>query len=435
MNDGFFWLSILVACGIGSLFAWLLQHRRQRRQQQQLSDAAARAAMDRENIEQLHTELRTLREQHAQTREAHAALQVEKGILARQIEERRNRLEEAMRVMQKEFRNISSALFDETSRRFQEQSGKNLQLLLTPLREHLHGFQKKMEEAFVKQGKEQFSLTAQIERIVQVNQTLGQQTDNLVNALKSDVQVQGGWGEVMLERIVQAAGLRQGEEYTVQGKDLKLKDEGGRHLKPDLIVHLPDERSIVIDAKVSMLSYEQYINADNDSDRDTGLKHFAASMQNHVNGLAERGYHTTANLNSPDFTLLFTPIEGAFTLLTQRCRTIQENAWEKRIAIVSPATLWPVLMTVQSLWRLERQNRHADEIAVEGGRLYDKVAGFVSDMEKLGRQIDSVRNTCSEAFNKLRSGRGNILQRCEKLKELGARTRKTLPGESHDPGS
>lgn len=413
--------AIAIAATITTVAAWY----KGGKHKQQLHDAQATIDATKEEQQRTRQELAQQRQSYLQAREENATLKAEKHAAEQNLQQRESKLQQDMQHMKNEFKNISQEIFSKNT----DQSSKNIKDLIDPLKEKISDFQKNLAQSFNNQTQQQTALKTQIEHIVNTSKTLKDQTDNLVNALKADVRVQGRWGEVMLERIVQAAGLREGEEYTTQGRGMNIKYDQGTTMKPDLIVHLPDNRNIVIDAKVSLKSYEQYANASTEEERQQHLKDFTTSMQSHIQSLADRSYHSKEELNSPDFTLLFTPVEGAFTLLMQQQQNLQEQAWKNHIAIVSPTTLWPILITVQSLWRIERQNRNAQQIAEEGGKLYDKIAGFAEDMDKLGKQIKTVNKTYNEATTKLTTGTGNILRRADNLKQLGAKTSKPLPQE------
>ena len=385
---------------------------------QRLQDAQAAIASNEQRQQAAENELRQLREDHAKAREDNARLEAEKQNAERNLRQRKQD-EESMR-------NAFTAISQDIMAKNTTQANKGIKEMLEPLKDRINHFDTSMRQSFSSQAQQQATLKTQIENIISSSKTLREQTESLSNALQADVRVQGQWGEVMLERVVQAAGLREGKEYSTQGKGMDLKYQSGSSMKPDLIIHLPDDRNIVIDAKVSLTSYERYINAETEEQKQQELSAFTISTKSHIDGLAQRQYHKADGINSPDFTMLFTPIEGAFILL-QEDSELQQRAWQSHIAIVSPSTLWPILMTVQSLWRIEHQNQNAQKIAEEAGKIHDKIAGFADDMDRLGKQINTVNNTYEEATKKLKEGRGNILSKTEKLRELGARASKKLP--------
>jgi len=333
------------------------------------------------------------------------------------------------------FENLSHKIFDEKNEAFKRQSKESLGTLLNPLQEKLQDFEKKVNESFGNQAKEQFSLKEQIKSIVDVNEKMRLQAEDLTNALKGDNKAQGNWGEVILERILEDSGLRKNTDYTLQGGGLAMRNDEGKLQKPDVIVNLPENKHVIIDSKVSLTHYERFFSEEQEDIRARHLKDFLNSVKKHVNDLEERRYQTTEKLGTPDFVLMFIPIEAAYILAVQEDPEIQNYAWGKKVILVCPTTLFATLKTVASVWRLELQNKNAQEIAREGGLLYDKIEGFVTDMQALGRQMDTTQKTFDKALNKLSTGRGNILSKTEKLKELGAKTSKSLPPELIDAAS
>ncbi len=326
-----------------------------------------------------------------------------------------------------QFENLANRIFQEKSATFKKESQEGLGQLLNPLKEKLQEFQKKVDDSFGQQAKEQFSLRKEIENIVSVNEKMSLQTENLTRALKGDVKAQGNWGEVMLEKILEESGLRRDDDYTLQGAELGLKDAEGRAQKPDVIVNLPENKHIIVDAKVSLTHYERYCAAEDDATRSTALKDFIASIRAHVAGLEQRRYQDTGKLGTPDLVLMFMPVEGAYSLAVQEDASLHSNAWDRKVVIVSPVTLFATLRTIASLWRIERQNRNTLEIARQGGMLYDKVAGFVKDMDDLGKKLSAAHDVYDKAYKNLTTGPGNIVKRTQDLQALGVKTSKTLP--------
>jgi len=319
-----------------------------------------------------------------------------------------------------EFQNTATNIFENFSTKFATDSEKKIGDLLTPLRERLGEFQKKIDDSFTAQGKEQHSLKSEIEKIVL-------QTDSLTKALRGDVKAQGNWGEVMLERILEESGLRRGEDYTVQGEGLGLTSAEGGRLQPDVIVNLPDNKHIIIDAKVSLTAYERYCGEADETARAIQVKEFIKSIKAHINGLEAKRYQDIEKLGTPDFVMMFLPIEGAYSLAVQADGELHSYAWGKKIVLVCPATLFATLRTIASLWRIERQNLNAQEIARQGGALYDKFHGFLGDMENIGQHIGRLHTAYESGMGKLQTGRGNLIGQVEKLKTLGAKTSKSLP--------
>lgn len=361
-----------------------------------------------------------------------ARMQAERQAHSNLAEQQRKDIAAMEEKFTRNFENLSHRIFDEKTEKFKILSQESLNQLLSPLKEKLSDFHKKVDDSFGQQAKEQYSLKEQIERIVLMNKEMTTQTENLTRALKSDVKKQGSWGEIILEKILEDSGLRKGVDYRPQGEGMGLRDSENRHQKPDMIILLPEKKHIIIDSKVSLTHYEKFVNEEDDIERAGHLKKFIGGLKSQVGELEKRKYQDTEGLGTPDFVLMFLPIEGAYMLALQEDPSLQDFAWNKKVVIVCPSTLFATLRTVESVWRLERQNQNALEIARQGGGLYDKVAGFVADMQKLGAQLGTMSKTYGDAMNKLSQGQGNILKRTEDLKALGAKASKSLPPELLD---
>lgn len=343
------------------------------------------------------------------------------------------RLREVERALALQFENLANRIFEEKTNAFSRQSQEGLSQMLSPLRERLQEFQKRVEDSFGAHAREQYSLKKEIENIVAANHRVTEQADRLARALKGDVKAQGNWGEVMLEKILEDSGLRKETDYVLQGAGLGLKHaEDGSHLKPDVVVFLPEGKHVVIDAKVSLTAYERYCAAEDEAQKAPHLRDFLSSVRGHVGDLEKRRYQDTDKLGTPDFVLMFMPIEGAYALAMQKDGDLHAHAWGKKVVIVCPSTLFVTLKTVASVWRMEQQNKNAEEIARQGGGLYDKVAGFVEDMQALGLKLDGAQKTFGEAMKKLSDGKGSLLRRAESLRELGVKTSKRLAGRLAD---
>lgn len=399
-------LLLAAAGGIGFCLAWVLSSQKHTR-------LATRLEMVQQEQDSLRDELEFARGERTQFHERAITAEAKRELLEKELEQ----TQEKLRV---EFKNTATNIFEDFSNKFTVQSEKKISDLLNPLRDRLGEFQKKIDDSFTTQGKEQHSLKAEIEKIVL-------QTDGLTRALRGDVKAQGNWGEVMLERILEESGLRPGEDYIIQATGMGLESEHGGRLQPDVIVNLPDKKHIIIDSKVSLTAYERYCNETDENLRQSQIKEFIRSIKNHVNGLEQKRYQDIEKLGTPDFVMMFLPIEGAYSLAIQADSELHSYAWGKKIVLVCPATLFATLRTIASIWRIERQNLNAQEIARQGGALYDKFAGFLGDMEDINKHINNLHKAYDNASNKLVSGRGNILNQAEKLKLLGAKTSKSLP--------
>lgn len=314
--------------------------------------------------------------------------------------------------------------FDQATSKSSDHNLKQLETLLNPLKEKIKDFEKRVEDSYSTERLERNSLKGELNRLLELNQTMSKEAHNLAVALKGENKTQGNWGEMILENILERSGLRKGEEYftqeTVYGTE-------GEVLRPDVIVRLPDGKHLIVDSKMSLNAYEASANAVGEEERMTYATAHVESLRTHVKKLSEKKYHLAEEVISPDFVMLFMPLEPAFALAFRMKPELFEEAWDKNIAIVSPTTLLATLRTVSSLWKQERQQQNALEIAKRGGELYDKFAAIVKDLDKIGEQLDTVRKTHGDIMNKIYMGRGNLITQVEKLKELGAKAEKTLP--------
>ncbi|MGN7661681.1 MAG: DNA recombination protein RmuC [Anaplasma sp.] len=328
------------------------------------------------------------------------------------------------------FENLANQIFEEKVNKLSKISREGLSVVLEPVKENMNMLKRELEEAFIRHGKEQFSLKNEIQRIVLANEKITLQAEGLANALKGETKIQGNWGEVVLERVLEDSGLRRGQDYKLHGAGMDLRGiEGGGKQYPDVVVLLPGDKHIIVDSKVSLVHYERYCSETQEGARSTYLKHFIHSIRSHINDLSDKRYSDVERLNAPDFVLMFIPIESAYLLAVRGDTELHRYAWCKKIAVVCPSTLLATLKTVESLWRLENQNRNTLEIARQGGALYDKIAAFIQDMQKLGRQMDVASGVYREAMKKLSEGQGNILTRTKNLKSLGVKTSKSLEAD------
>jgi DNA recombination protein RmuC len=343
---------------------------------------------------------------------------------AKSAEEKLQVLNDAKKELQAQFENLANQIFESKTKSFAEQSRANLDTILTPFKEKIIEFEKQVSEAYANEGKERHSLIKEVQRLQELNQKLGEDAENLTKALKGDTKAQGTWGEIILERILEESGLRKGIEYDSQGG---FRDADGKLLKPDVIVHLPEEKDIIIDSKVSLVAYEKYVRAEDDEVRDRAVREHLVSINAHLKGLESKKYDELPGVKSLDFVLMFIPVESAFMLAIEKDNEIFRKAFDKSIMIVSPSTLLVTLRTIQNIWRYEHQNKNALEIADKAGALYDKFVGFVNDLERVGDQIESTRKAYDGAHNKLVSGKGNLVSRAQALIDLGVKSRKQLP--------
>lgn len=333
-------------------------------------------------------------------------------------------LQNARDELSSQFKNLANDILEEKSKRFSEQNQQSLGQLLEPLKTRLQEFQGKVEQVYVQEGKDRSALAEQVRQLMELNKTVSQEANNLTKALKGSNKTQGNWGELILERVLETAGLRKGEEFDVQESHTT---GDGKRLQPDVVLHLPEDRHLVIDAKATLVAYEDYANAEDDKHREAALKRHLDAVRAHIKGLSEKNYQDLNGLKSLDFVLMFIPIEPAFMLAVTHDRELFMDAWNKNVLLVSPSTLLFVVRTVASLWRQEAQNRNAQDIAKRGAELYDKLAGFVEDMESLGNRLAQAQKDYDGAMGKLSTGRGNLIRQAEMLKKLGVKPNKALP--------
>ncbi|HZD78051.1 MAG TPA: DNA recombination protein RmuC [Acidobacteriaceae bacterium] len=335
-----------------------------------------------------------------------------------------SRLDDGRDLMADQFRVLANDILEEKSRRFVEQNQAGLGQLLDPLKMRLQEFQSKVDQVYVQEGKDRSALAQQVTSLLQMNQRLADEAKDLTQALKGSAKTQGDWGEVILERILEAAGLRRDHEYTLQET---VAREDATRARPDVILHLPGNRKLVVDAKVSLLDYGTYCATADEALRKHAAARHCASLREHIRGLAARNYQRLPGLETLDFVILFVPIEPAFLLALETDSNLWVDAWEKNILLVSPSTLLFVVRTVAHLWRQEEQVKNVQQIAERGAELYDKFAGFVEDLSRVGARIEQTRNAYDAAFDKLTRGRGNLVRQAEMLRALGVQPSKRLP--------
>ncbi len=349
--------------------------------------------------------------------------------LQTRLNEQKSDFEQLQKKFQIEFENLANKIFENKSQKFTELNQKNLSEILLPMNEKLKQFEKRVEETYVEESKQRFSLENEIKKLYDLNQLMTKEASNLTNALKGDSKTQGSWGEMILESILEKSGLVKGREFLIQET---LISEEGKRQKPDVIINLPENKNMVIDSKVSLTDYERYCSVSDEALKVNFLKTHISSIRRHIKELSQRNYQSLYGINSPDFVLMFVPIESAFGLAVLNDSNLFYEAFELNIVIVSPSTLLATLRTISNIWRQESQNKNAMEIARQGGELYDKFVGFVDDLIKVGRNIDATKEIYSEAMKKLHSGSGNLVRRTEKIKTLGANATKSLPQQLLD---
>jgi DNA recombination protein RmuC len=333
-------------------------------------------------------------------------------------------LNEAKEALTSQFKNLANEILEDKSKRFTEQNVANLDALLKPLQTKLTEFKEQVNTSYGNEARERFALKSEIERLANLNLRMSDETRSLTQALKGDSKVQGNWGELVLESILESSGLRKGEEYLVQDSHTQID---GSRLQPDVVVKLPEGRSLVVDSKVSITAYSRHAEASDPVIAEQELAAHIQSLRQHIQGLSSKNYSSLYGIGSVDFVLMFVPIEPAFLLALKTAPNLYQEALAKNIVLVCPSTLMATLRTVAHLWRQDSQNRNALEIAKQCGTLYDKFVGFVDDLEKLGQRLDQAQTSYHDAFNKLKSGKGNLIRTAEKVRELGVKPSKNLP--------
>lgn len=332
-------------------------------------------------------------------------------------------LDESKEELKNEFKNLSNEILEEKSKKFTETNKENIDGILTPLKEEFEKFKKTVAETYDKESRDRIALKTQIDGLKDLNEKLGKEALNLTNALKGDSQKQGAWGEVILERVLEESGLHKGREYETQ---LSFNDEDGKRKRPDAIVHLPNNKDVIIDSKVSIVAYQNYHKAENEVEREQFLKEHLMSIKNHVKGLSLKNYADIEEIKTLDYVLMFIPIESAFMLAMENDRELFSSAFEKNIVIVTPSTLLVTLKTIQNIWRYEKQNKHAQEIAKKAGDLHDKFVNFTDSLLDIGNNLDRAKKSYDTALNRLKTGRGNLISQAQKIKDLGVKSKKEL---------
>lgn len=377
----------------------------------------------------LETELTTLQELNTSLRADLSSLQSKFVSQERSAAEKLELMIHAREELTAQFKSLANDILDEKSRKFADQNRSNLEALLKPLGEKIRDFEKKVEETYDKESKQRFSLENEIKTLRDLNMRISQDAINLTNALKGQSKTQGAWGEIILERVLEMSGLVKGREYEIQ---VTLTSEDGKRSCPDVIIYLPEKRHLVIDSKVNLVAYERYCALPDGTERETELKKNITAFRKHIGELDLKRYQDHYKLNSLDFVLMFVPIEGAFMVALENDSSLFDTAFEKNLVIVSPSTLLATMRTIHNLWRQEYQSRYSLRIAKHAGRLYDKFAAFVTDLQDIGRKLHAAQESYEAAQNKLVSGRGNIISRVENMRQLGARAKKKLPPDLVD---
>lgn len=366
----------------------------------------------REQKSQLEAQLREQEARHEQqTKSSQEKLQL---------------LEQAEERLKQQFEYLANQLFDAKTAKVDQQNRQSLDGLLSPLREQLEGFKKQVSDSFNQEAKERHTLVHELKNLQRLNEQMSKEALNLTQALKGDNKQQGNWGEVVLARVLAESGLREGHEYQTQ---VSLQNEAGKRYQPDVIVHLPQDKQVVVDSKMALVAYERYFNAETNHEKDRALSDHLLALRAHIKGLSQKDYHQLKGIHSLDYVLMFIPVEPAFQVAIQADPSLVKDAMEQNIILVSPTTLLVALRTIDNLWRNERQNQNAQVIAERASKLYDKLRLFVDDMESLGGALDRANQNYQGAMNKLATGRGNVIRQAESFKQLGVEVKKSISND------
>ncbi len=382
-------------------------------------------------VEQLQERLEFQELENAELQEQLHALQIQKAVLQSKYEsdlhasnEKLQLLHNAKEALKQEFQSLSEKIYEHKTQQFTHTSKEHLELLLQPFKEQLEHFSQRSQEQFEVELKERYHLKNELKRLEELNKQLSEDAINLTKALKGESKTQGDWGEMILQRILEDSGLQEGREYEIQ-TTYKAKDQ--KNYRPDIIIHMPQNRDIVIDSKVSLRAYERYLNSKDAEKKELYLKQHLKSISEHIKQLSAKEYHKLPGIQSLDFVLLFIPIEGAFMVALQHNKEFFKVAYEQNILVVSPSTLLVTLRTIEHIWRVQKQEQHAKKIAQEAEAMYDKFVLFVEDMQQLGEMLLKGQDRYEKAMNKLTLGKGNLIKRASHLKELGLRPKKEIP--------
>ena len=432
------WISLALSCTLGGLVVGGFAVRTRRQLEAELADAEVKHQqtlfdLSRQTAEsqRLETRLDDVQTQNdrllAQLRQRETRLA---GLESQQQAEQKHHREQVALLtdtrdaLKAEFSQLANEIFEAKGKRFSEQNQTSLNALLTPFREQVQEFRKRIDDIHTQDTRGHTELMSQLTQLKDLNTQLNQQADDLTRALKGDKKLQGNWGEMQAEKILESAGLQRGREYD---REANFKDDNGQNKRPDFLVNLPDGKHLIIDSKVSLNDYQQYVAADTELERDLALKRHVAAVRQHIRSLSDKNYPHLNGLNSPDFVLMFMPIEPAFVAAFQSDPALFNDGFKQNIVVVTPTTLLATLRTVANLWTLERQNVNAKQLFDQAGKVYDKLRTFAMHMEKLGSQINTASNTYDTAWKTLRDGRGSLVRQVEILEELGATVRQKLP--------
>lgn len=410
-------VGIVAGFAAGFVLAFLMQ----KSKQALLAAQMASAQTEKDNAA---TELEKMRAELATKMVEQATTVTKMEGLKEQLAEQKQAMADLQKRLTTEFENMANRILKERAAELSETSKKDLGAILNPLKDNIAEFKQQVREAYSLEMRDKAGLREQLKLLTEQNARISDEANNLTKALKGDVKQQGNWGEIVLERVLEMSGLHIGREFE---REAVSKDDNDANKRPDVIVHLPDNKHVVIDSKVSLVAYDRLVNAPDNAAYETALKDQVSSLKKHVNELAAKNYPNLPGLNAPDFVLMFVPIEAMFSVAVDADKNLFAYAWEKKIVIVSPTTLLATLRTIASIWQQENQTKNAFEIARLGGVLYDKMVGFIDDFQKIKRSLDAADKAYNDALGKMSTGKGNMLNTATRIKELGAKAGKTIP--------
>ncbi|WP_439152477.1 DNA recombination protein RmuC [Winogradskyella sp.] len=428
MNDTIIlFIAILISAGIGAFIGLQFAKLKNKGDKSTLEERQVQLnnTIDelKKNVDKIETERETIRKEKDFLNTELSRRNTEFENLQQQNLKRDEELAKQQEQLRKDFELMASKILDEKSEKFTLQNKENIKNILNPLEEKIKTFEKKVEDTQKESISMHSALKEQLLGLKDLNQQMAKEATNLTRALKGDSKTQGNWGELVLERVLEKSGLEKDREYFVQQN---FQREDGSRVMPDVVLHLPDSKKMIIDSKVSLTDYERLVNAD-DNERDIYLKAHVNSIKKHVDQLSAKNYQDLYDIESPDFVLMFIPIEPAFAVAINEDNSLYNKAFEQNIVIVTPSTLLATLRTIDTMWNNEKQQQNAIEIARQAGALYDKFEGLVTDLTGVGKKIDAAKNDYSSAMNKLVEGKGNLISRVEKIKKMGAKAKKSLP--------
>ncbi|MEO1032982.1 MAG: DNA recombination protein RmuC [Bacteroidota bacterium] len=428
MNDSIILiLAILISAAIGAYLGMLFTKLKTKSEQSTLEERQNQLGLTinelKDTISKIESEREEIRREKDFLSTELSRRNTEFENLQQQNLKRDEELAKQQEQLRKDFELMASKILDEKSQKFTLQNKENIKNILNPLEEKIKTFEKKVEDSQKESISMHSALKEQLLGLKDLNQQMAKEATNLTKALKGDVKTQGNWGELVLERVLEKSGLEKDREYVVQ-QSFQLED--GSRVMPDVVIHLPDSKKMIIDSKVSLVDYERMVNAEDD-ERDVFLRAHVNSIKKHVDQLSAKNYQDLYDIESPDFVLMFIPIEPAFAVAINDDNTLYNKAFEQNIVIVTPSTLLATLRTIDTMWNNEKQQQNAIEIARQAGALYDKFEGLVSDLTGVGKKIDAAKNDYSAAMNKLVEGKGNLISRVENIKKMGAKAKKSLP--------